>query len=297
MRRPGRRPTTSSRSRPARAAAAPAAAERLQKVLAGAGVASRREIEEWIRAARITVDGKPATLGQRVSGRERISIDGKPVAALRRPAARARTLIYHKPSGEICSRHDPEQRPTVFERLPPVQGGRWVSVGRLDFTTSGLLLLTTDGALAHALMHPSSGLEREYMVRILGAVDEATLQRLRDGLQLEDGPARFDVLEAAGGGETNRWFRVLVKEGRNRLVRRLWEAAGCQVSRLIRVRYGPVVLPRDLRTGRHRLLEGEGLQALYAAAGLAGSDAQGPAYWQSKVPPVTPRLAGPSRKR
>jgi 23S rRNA pseudouridine2605 synthase len=266
-------------------------------VLAGAGVASRREIEEWIRAGRITVDGARATLGQRVSGRERISIDGKPVAALRRPAARPRTLIYHKPSGEICSRHDPEQRPTVFERLPPVQGGRWVSVGRLDFTTSGLLLLTTDGALAHALMHPSSGLEREYMVRSLGAVDDATLQRLRDGLQLEDGPARFDALEPAGGGETNRWFRVLVKEGRNRLVRRLWEAAGCQVSRLIRVRYGPVVLPRDLRAGRHRLLEGEGLQALYAAAGLAVSDEQHRGYWQSKVPPVTPRLAGPSRKR
>jgi 23S rRNA pseudouridine2605 synthase len=146
-------------------------------------------------------------------------------------------------------------------------------------------------------MHPSSGLEREYMVRILGAVDDATLQRLRDGLQLDDGPARFDSLEPAGGGETNRWFRVLVREGRNRLVRRLWEAAGCQVSRLIRVRYGPVVLPRDLRAGRHRLLEGDGLQALYVAAGLAGPDGQPGGYWQSKVPPVTPRLAGPSRKR
>lgn len=241
-------------------------------MLAAAGVASRREVEEWIRAGRIAVDGKPATLGQRISGRERISIDGKPVPALRRPAARPRTLMYHKPAGEICSRHDPEQRPTVFDSLPPLQGGRWVSVGRLDFTTSGLLLLTTDGALAHALMHPSSGLEREYMVRILGAVDDATLQRLRDGLVLDDGPARFDVLEPAGGGETNRWFRVLVKEGRNRLVRRLWEAAGCQVSRLIRVRYGPVVLPRGLRTGRHQLLEGEELQALYAAAGLSAPE-------------------------
>jgi 23S rRNA pseudouridine2605 synthase len=266
-------------------------------VLAAAGVGSRREIEEWIRAGRITVDGARAALGVRVSGRERISIDGKPVAALRRPVLRPRTLVYHKPAGEICSRHDPEQRPTVFERLPPLQGGRWVSVGRLDFTTSGLLLLTTDGALAHGLMHPSSGLEREYMVRILGAVEEATLQRLRAGLQLEDGPARFDLLEPAGGGETNRWFRVLVKEGRNRLVRRLWEAAGCQVSRLMRVRYGPVVLARELRVGRHRLLEGEELQALYRAAGLPPPGEQSEGYWQSKVPPETPRLAGPSRKR
>lgn len=262
--------------------------ERLQKVLAGAGLGSRREIETWIRAGRVTVDGVTAALGQRVSGREDIAIDGRPVVALRRARTGERTLLYHKPAGEICTRHDPEQRPTVFERLPPLLGRRWISVGRLDFTTSGLLLVTTDGALAHALMHPSRGLVREYMVRILGEVPPEVLQRLRAGIELDDGPARFDALEPAGEGATNRWFRVVVREGRNRLVRRLWEAAGYPVSRLIRVRYGPVELPRSVRAGRHRSLEGAELDALYAAAGLPPPGAA--------VPATGSRTSGPKRR-
>jgi 23S rRNA pseudouridine2605 synthase len=248
--------------------------ERLQKLLAGVGVGSRREIETWIRAGRVTIDGKAASLGQRVTGQEAIAIDGRPVTELRRPRAGERTLVYHKPAGQMCTRRDPEGRPTVFENLPPLQGRRWISVGRLDFTTSGLLLVTTDGALAHGLMHPSRQLAREYMVRILGEVPAAVLEQLRAGITLEDGPARFDVLVPAGEGASNRWFRVEVREGRNRLVRRLWEAAGLQVSRLMRVRYGPVELPRALRAGRWQAVEGEALAALYAAAGVTPADAE-----------------------
>jgi 23S rRNA pseudouridine2605 synthase len=255
-----------------------ASGERLQKVLASAGVGSRREIEAWIRAGRLAVNGVQAELGQRVTGREDIRLDGRPVVlAHGRHASAERTIAYHKPAGEICTRRDPEGRPTVFDRLPRLQGRRWVSVGRLDFSTSGLLLLTTDGALAHALMHPSRGLVREYMVRILGAVPPEVLDRLRAGLDLDDGPARFDSIVAAGEGDANHWFRVAVREGRNRLVRRLWEAAGLQVSRLIRVRYGPVELPRSVRAGRSQALEGPALEELYAAAGLTAPAAAAPA--------------------
>jgi 23S rRNA pseudouridine2605 synthase len=270
-----------------------ASPERLQKVLAAAGLGSRREIEAWIRAGRIVVDGTPAGLGQRVTGEESISLDGRPITALRRPRSAERTILYHKPAGEICTRHDPEQRPTIFDRLPPLQGRRWISVGRLDFTTAGLLLLTTDGALAHALMHPSRGLVREYMVRILGDVPNAVLDQLRAGIELEDGPARFTTLVAGGEGDANHWFRVEVREGRNRLVRRLWEAAGFQVSRLIRVRYGPAELPRSLRAGRSQRVEGELLAALYAAAGLPvpGAPADPP-----KRPPTTKRRPRPGAR-
>lgn len=277
--------------------------ERLQKLLAGVGVGSRREIETWIRAGRVTIDGKPAALGQRVTGQEAIAIDGRPVTELRRPRAGERTLVYHKPAGEMCTRRDPEGRPTVFENLPPLQGRRWISVGRLDFTTSGLLLVTTDGALAHGLMHPSRQLAREYMVRILGEVPAAVLEQLRAGITLEDGPARFDVLVPAGEGASNRWFRVEVREGRNRLVRRLWEAAGLQVSRLMRVRYGPVELPRSLRAGRWQAVEGEALAALYAAAGVTPGDpeparaARRPGRPRRPGAPPRGRSRGDSRSR
>jgi 23S rRNA pseudouridine2605 synthase len=246
--------------------------ERLQKVLAGAGVGSRREIEQWIRAGRITVDGKVAGLGQKVTGREKILVDQRAVPALRRTRPSPRVLVYHKPPGELCTRSDPQGRPTIFDRLPPLQGGRWINVGRLDISTSGLLLLTTDGELANALMHPSRELEREYAVRVQGTVTEATLTRIRDGVLLQDGKARFDSVEPAGGAGSNRWFRVVVREGRNRLVRRVWEAVECRVSRLIRVRYGPVQLPRSLRQGSHRMLKDKELAALYAAAGIPRSD-------------------------
>lgn len=246
--------------------------ERLQKVLAGAGVASRRELEAWIRAGRITVNGVVAQLGQKVSGRERILIDGQPVPALRKTRPGARVLLYHKPPGEVCTRSDPEGRPTVFDRLPPIQGSRWINVGRLDLATSGLLLLTTDGALANALMHPSRQIPREYAVRVQGVVTDATLEKVRSGIPLEDGVARFDSVTRTGGEGSNQWFSVVVAEGRNRLVRRVWEAVDCRVSRLIRVRYGPIALPRSLRAGQFRLLKERELAELYAAAGLATAE-------------------------
>jgi len=249
-----------------------AATERLQKVLAGAGVGSRREIEQWIRAGRISINGTVATLGQKITGREKILIDGRPVPALRKTRPSPRVLLYHKPSGEVCTRSDPEGRPTVFDHLPPIQGSRWISVGRLDLATSGLLLLTTDGALANALMHPSREIGREYAVRVQGTVSDATLEQIRAGLPLEDGIAKFDRVERTGGEGSNQWFSVVVSEGRNRLVRRVWEAAQCRVSRLIRVRYGPIELARSLRPGHHRLLKDRELVALYEAAGLREPD-------------------------
>ncbi|MBL8202536.1 MAG: pseudouridine synthase [Chromatiales bacterium] len=251
----------------------PAVTERLQKVLAGAGIGSRREVEQWIKAGRITINGTVATLGQKVSGREKILIDGRPVPALRKTRPSPRVLMYHKPSGEVCTRSDPEGRPTVFDRLPPIQGSRWINVGRLDLATSGLLLLTTDGLLANALMHPSREIEREYAVRVQGTVSDATLERIRTGIPLDDGVAKFDRVERTGGDGSNQWFSVVVTEGRNRLVRRVWEAVECRVSRLIRVRYGPVQLSRSLRPGHHRLLKDKELEALYAAAGLREEEA------------------------
>lgn len=229
---------------------------------------SRRQMEQWIRAGRVTINGSVATLGQRVSGREKILIDGRPVPALRKTRPSARVLMYHKPSGEVCTRSDPEGRPTVFDRLPPLQGSRWINVGRLDLATSGLLLLTTDGALANGLMHPSREIEREYAVRVQGTVTAATLTRIREGLPMEDGIAKFDLVEASGGDGSNQWFRVVVSEGRNRLIRRVWEAVECRVSRLIRVRYGPVELARTLRPGHHQFLGEKALEALYTAAGM-----------------------------
>lgn len=257
-----------ARGQPA-ARASRSAPQRLQKWLAAAGVGSRRQIESWIRAGRISVDGSPATLGQKITGTERVSVDGR---AIRAPAprvrAKPRVLVYHKPVGEVCTRSDPQGRQTVFESLPALHGARWVLVGRLDIDTSGLLLFTTDGALAHALMHPSGEMTREYAVRVRGDPTAEGLHRMCAGVTLEDGPARFVEVHAEGGEGANRWYRVSVVEGRNRLVRRLWEAIGCQVSRLIRVRFGPVALPRHLPRGRFRELRGGSLAEVYAAAGL-----------------------------
>ena len=222
--------------------------ERLQKFLASAGLGSRRQIEDWIRQRRIVVNGQPAQLGLSVSNADRIEIDGKPVRiAARQPR---RVLAYYKPVGEMTTRRDPDGRPTVFDRLPPVHDGRWIAVGRLDLNTQGLLLLTNDGELANRLMHPSSGIEREYAVRVVGEVTPEQLQRLLEGVPLDDGLARFDEMREAGGEGVNHWYHVILREGRHREVRRLWESQGITVSRLIRVRYGPVILRRGLHPGR-----------------------------------------------
>ena len=222
--------------------------ERLQKVLAQAGIASRREIEEWVVAGRISVNGLPASLGQKIGPGDRVKVNGK-LVPLRFTQRSPRVLIYHKPEGEIVSRDDPEGRPTVFERLPILRKGRWLAVGRLDFNTSGLLLFTNDGDLANKLMHPRYELEREYAVRILGELTEEQVKSLTEGIQLEDGAAKFNLLRDEGGEGANHWYRVTISEGRNREVRRMFEAVGLTVSRLMRVRYGSVELPARLKRG------------------------------------------------
>ncbi|HEB59263.1 MAG TPA: pseudouridine synthase, partial [Gammaproteobacteria bacterium] len=215
--------------------------EKIHKVLARAGYGSRREIEGWLREGRIRVNGQVATLGDRIRGDERIQLNGRP---LRLRQVVPRTIIYHKPVGEVCTRKDPEGRPTIFEHIPRPAAGRWISVGRLDLNTSGLLLLTTDGELANRLMHPSSEVEREYAVRVLGPLSEESLQQLREGVMLEDGEAHFHAIRHAGGEGRNQWYHVVLREGRFREVRRLFEAVGATVSRLMRVRYGPIAMPR-----------------------------------------------------
>lgn len=250
-------------------------AERLQKVLARAGLGSRREIEGWISAGRLQVDGVPAVLGMQITGTETILLDGKPVSIA--PPDELRVIAYHKPIGELTTRKDPEGRPTVFEHLPHLRQGRWISVGRLDINTSGLLLLTNDGELSNRLMHPAQALEREYAVRIFGEIDGLILERLVTGVELEDGPARFLALRDAGGHGANRWYHVVLAEGRNREVRRLWESQGVQVNRLIRVRYGPIELGRRLPAGQWRELTPEEVRALCQAAGMPAPRRAAPA--------------------
>ena len=242
--------------------------ERLQKVLAELGLGSRRSIEGWISEGRVRVNGQLAKLGDKVTDSDRIRLDGHEVRRPRRREQPFEIIAYHKPEGELVTRRDPEERPTVFRRLPRPRLGRWIAVGRLDINTSGLMLFTTDGELANRLMHPSREVEREYAVRILGEVPPGALERLTKGIELEDGPARFDRVEERGGSGANRWYHVVLREGRNREVRRLWEAAGCQVSRLIRVRYGNVELGRRLFPGNWRPLEEEDRAGLLEIAGL-----------------------------
>lgn len=228
--------------------------EKVQKVLARAGKGSRREMEKMISEGRVSIDGKVAFLGDRIAGTEQIRLDGHHVKLTAQDEDICRVLMYNKPEGEMCTRKDPEGRPTVFDRLPPLETGRWVAVGRLDINTSGMLLFTTDGELANRLMHPSKKVEREYAVRVFGEINEAMLQRLRAGVELEDGPARFQKITYRGGEARNHWFHVVLSEGRNREVRRLWESQEVQVSRLIRVRYGDLEMQRQLPLGGWREL-------------------------------------------
>ncbi len=226
--------------------------ERVQKLLASAGHGSRRQIEGWIRDGRVTIGGRVAKLGDQAAPDDDVRLDGQrlPLAG---STGRA-VLMYHKPAGEVTTRRDPAGRPTVFKRLPPAPSGRWVVIGRLDVNTTGLLLFTNDGSLAHRLMHPSAGIEREYLVRVHGNPGVEVLERLRRGVVLEDGPAKFDSVVAGGRSGSHSWFRVSLHEGRNREVRRLWQAVGFEVSRLSRLRFGQIRLPEDLRPGASRLL-------------------------------------------
>jgi 23S rRNA pseudouridine2605 synthase len=232
--------------------------ERIQKLLAAAGLGSRRGIEDWLATGRLRVNGQVAKLGDRATAGDAFELDGRPLTLPTvSPEDQSESeviLLYHKPMGEVTTRHDPQGRPTVFDRLPPPPSGRWVVVGRLDVNTTGLLLFTNAGALAHRLMHPSSEIERRYLVRVRGTPDAELPARLVRGMTLADGPARFDRVEPAGRSDGHAWYQVTLKEGRNREVRRLFEAAGHEVSRLKRLAYGPLELPKDLQPGQARLL-------------------------------------------
>ncbi|MGN6388269.1 MAG: 23S rRNA pseudouridine(2605) synthase RluB [Burkholderiaceae bacterium] len=247
-------------------------APKLHKVLAEAGLGSRRDMEELIIAGRVSVNGEPAHIGQRILPTDQVRINGKPVQ--RKVAKRPpRVLVYHKPAGEIVSHNDPEGRPSVFERLPVMKAGKWLAVGRLDFNTEGLLLFTTSGDLANRLMHPRYGIDREYAVRTLGELEEGMRQKLLAGIELEDGTAQFSRIADGGGEGSNKWYRVTIGEGRNREVRRMFEAVGLTVSRLIRTRYGSMMLPRGLKRGRWEELEENAVRDLLALSGLESKSA------------------------
>ncbi len=241
--------------------------ERIQKLLANQGAGSRRQIDTMLQEGRISVNGKVAKPGDQIDGREKIAIDGK-LLRLQRHAVRPKILMYHKPVGLVCTRSDPDGRETVYQNLPGLNQGRWVSIGRLDINTSGLLLFTSDGAIANRLMHPSYEVEREYAVRVHGAVDADMLQRLREGIELDDGPAHFDNIIDSGGSGSNHWYHVVLKEGRNREVRRLWEAVGVEVSRLVRVRYEEFNLPKWLKPGKSRFLDDDAVTRVYQRLGV-----------------------------
>lgn len=266
--------------------------EKLQKVLARAGVGSRREMERWISEGRVQVNGRPATLGDRVDEKARITVDGRPLGKHGTQGPRRRVIAYYKQAGEVTTRSDPDGRPTVFERLPPVTKGRWIAVGRLDVDTLGLLLFTTDGELANRLMHPAYELPREYAVRVFGEVTPETIAALTKGVTLEDGEARFESVQPRSSGEgegANEWYHVVLRRGRRREVRRLWESQGLTVSRLIRVRYGPIALPRGLRRGHYRELTAREVGSLVETVGLTPKPEDGP--------PPQPRRRHGGRRR
>ena len=261
------RTAPSDQSKRGRHKEVPGKPERLHKLLAQSGIGSRREMEELIAAGRVNVNGETAQVGQSASPGDRIKVSGR-LVHLKFSNRLPRVIIYHKPDGEIVSRDDPDHRPTVFTSWPKRTGGRWVAVGRLDFNTSGLLLFTTSGELANRLMHPRYNLVREYAVRVLGEVSLDAQQRLLQGVELDDGSAQFSTFQDAGGDGANHWFRVSLFEGRNREVRRMFEAVGVTVSRLMRVRYGPFVLPPNLKRGQVLELGEKEVQNLLAEFGM-----------------------------
>jgi 23S rRNA pseudouridine2605 synthase len=228
--------------------------ERLQKILSQAGLGSRREMERWIEQGLISVNGRVAKLGESASADDKIGVKGRLIANPLKSQVKTRILIYHKPVGEISSRNDPKHSRTVFDKLPPLKQGRWVQVGRLDINTSGLLIFTNDGELANRLMHPKFALEREYAVRVHGQVSQDAINAMLKGVELEDGNAQFKRIEFRGGEGTNAWYHVVLTEGRNREVRRLWQSQGVEVSRLIRIRYGRLTMPRFLSRGNYKEL-------------------------------------------
>lgn len=291
------RPPASSASK--RVLAPEATAPKLHKVLAQAGIGSRLDMERWIAAGRVSVNGQLAHTGQRVQPGDAIAIDGQPLRLRVQPTQKVRVLAYHKPVGEVVTHSDPENRPTIFSRLPPLREGKWQSVGRLDINTEGLLLVTNSGTLAHHLMHPRFGLEREYAVRVLGALDEAEKRQLIAGVQLDDGPAAFlRVEDANGSGEgANVWYRVTIAEGRNREVRRIFEALGRAVSRLIRIRYGRMELPRGLRRGQWMELDERDVAALSNAAGVARPKPIAPTPAQDRARTSPDRATSRSKAR
>ena len=285
--------------------------ERIQKVLARAGYGSRRQIESLIKEGKVIVNGEVAKLGDQVNIGDTMKLDGSPLSAKRLWQQPQQVLLYNKPVGEVCTRKDPEGRRTIFQSLPTPEEGRWVSVGRLDINTSGLIILTTDGELANRLMHPSNEMDREYAVRVLGVVTPQIMQNLREGVELDDGKAKFADIQEAGGEGANHWYHVVIQEGRNREVRRLWESQGVQVSRLMRVRYGPIIIPSQLKMGRWMMLQGQDLAALYEEVDLVANQSAisgpaGRAQREKKLRPLkksTPKPrtkkseAGPKAKR
>ena len=242
--------------------------EKLQKIIANAGLASRREAERWIQDGRVSVNGSIAELGDRATSKDKIRVDGKVLQVTAKDDFQRRMLAYHKPEGEICSRKDPEGRPSVFDNLPTIKGGRWIAVGRLDINTSGLIFFTNDGEMANLLMHPSNQVLRKYASRVRGEVTEDVIKKLKHGVKLEDGVAKFEMIHDAGGEGSNHWYHVSIREGKNREVRRIWEAEEIQVSRLHRIQYGPYELPRSLKRGRWHELDSKELAQFEELVGL-----------------------------
>ncbi|MBK8816715.1 MAG: pseudouridine synthase [Methylococcaceae bacterium] len=246
--------------------------ERIQKVLARGGIGSRREIERWISEGRLKLNGVTVTLGAHIKSGDYLLLNDRVVHWEKFTKQPTRVLIYHKPVGEVVTRRDPEGRPVIFTQLPTLVGSKWIAVGRLDINTSGLLLVTNNGELANRLMHPSTQVEREYAVRVLGEVPDAVIEKLKEGVDLEDGKAKFDDIRFYAGEGANKWYYVTVREGRNRLVRRLWESQNIVVSRLIRVRYGPVVLPERLKNHSFYELDAKELGLLFEFAGFTAEN-------------------------